>query len=107
MVDRIERGRRKMRNRLGWCSVLCALLGGAALAQAQDPSSYPDRPIRLVVAFAPVGATDTFARQITRELGETLGPSVLLDNKPDAGGSIPPKSAAASEPATATPSMAR
>src|SRR5437763_2875572 len=77
-----------MRNRLRWCSVLCAVLGTAALAQAQSPSSYPDRPIRLVVAFAPGGATDTFARQITQELGEALGQSVLIENKPGAGGYI-------------------
>ncbi len=87
-----------MRNRLRWCSVLCALLGGAALAQAQDPSSYPDRPIRLVVAFAPGGATDTFARQITQELGEALGQSVLIENKPSAGGYIAWNYVAASEP---------
>ncbi len=87
-----------MRNRLRWCSVLCALLGGAALAQAQDPSSYPDRPIRLVVAFAPGGATDTFARQITQELGEALGQSVLVENKPGAGGYIAWNYVAASEP---------
>jgi tripartite-type tricarboxylate transporter receptor subunit TctC len=78
--------------------VLCALLGGAALAQAQDPSSYPDRPIRLVVAFAPGGATDTFARQITQELGEALGQSVLVENKPGAGGYIAWNYVAASEP---------
>jgi tripartite-type tricarboxylate transporter receptor subunit TctC len=83
---------------LRWCSVLCALLGGAALAQAQDPSSYPDRPIRLVVAFAPGGATDTFARQITQELGEALGQSVLIENKPGAGGYIAWNYVAASEP---------
>ena len=87
-----------MRNRLRWCWVLCALLGGAALAQAQDPSSYPDRPIRLVVAFAPGGATDTFARQITQELGEALGQSVLIENKPSAGGYIAWNYVAASEP---------
>jgi len=87
-----------MRNRLRWCSVLCALLGGAALAQAQDPSSYPDRPIRFVVAFAPGGATDTFARQITQELGEALGQSVLIENKPGAGGYIAWNYVAASEP---------
>jgi tripartite-type tricarboxylate transporter receptor subunit TctC len=69
-------------------SLVCALLGAAASAQAQSPSSYPDRPIRLVVAFAPGGATDTFARQITQELGEALGQSVVIENKPGAGGYI-------------------
>src|SRR5438132_5822838 len=87
-----------MRNRLRWCSVLCAVLGAAALAQAQSPSSYPDRPIRLVVAFAPGGATDTFARQITQELGEALGQSVVIENKPDAGGYIAWNHVATSDP---------
>jgi tripartite-type tricarboxylate transporter receptor subunit TctC len=68
------------------------------LAQTQDPSSYPDRPIRFVVAFAPGGATDTFARQITQELGEALGQSVLVENKPGAGGYIAWNYVAASEP---------
>ncbi|TMJ38957.1 MAG: tripartite tricarboxylate transporter substrate binding protein, partial [Alphaproteobacteria bacterium] len=87
-----------MRNRLRWCSVLCAVLGAAALAQAQSPSSYPDRPIRLAVTFAPGGATDTFARKITQELGEALGQSVLIENKPGAGGYIAWNYVAASDP---------
>ena len=78
--------------------LVCALLGAAALAQAQSPSSYPDRPIRLVVAFAPGGATDTFARQITQELGEALGQSVVIENKPGAGGYIAWNYVAAAEP---------
>src|SRR5437588_4701700 len=87
-----------MRNRLRWCSVLCAVLGAAALAQAQSAFSYPDRPIRLVVAFAPGGATDTFARQITQELGEALGQSVVIENKPGAGGYIAWNYVAAADP---------
>jgi tripartite-type tricarboxylate transporter receptor subunit TctC len=71
-----------------WCSLACVLLGAPALAQAQTPSSYPDRPIRLVVAFPPGGATDTLARQITQELGEALGQSIVIENKPGAGGYI-------------------
>ena len=43
-----------------WCSIVIALLGLPALAQAQ--STYPDRPVRFVVAFPPGGATDTFFR---------------------------------------------
>jgi tripartite-type tricarboxylate transporter receptor subunit TctC len=87
-----------MRNLFRWCSVLCALLGATALAQAQNPSSYPDRPIRLVVAFPPGGATDTLARQVTQELGEALGQSVVIENKPGAGGYIAWNYVAASDP---------
>jgi tripartite-type tricarboxylate transporter receptor subunit TctC len=87
-----------MRNLFRWGLVAWAVLGAAALAQAQTPSSYPDRPIRLVVAFPPGGATDTFARQITQELGEMLGQSVVIENKPGAGGYIAWNYVAASDP---------
>ena len=80
-----------------WCSLACVLLGAPALAQAQNPSSYPDRPIRLVVAFPPGGATDTLTRQITQELGEALGQSVVIENKPGAGGYIAWNHVAAAE----------
>ena len=56
-----------------WCSIVCALLGVPALAQAQ--SHYPDRPIRFVIAFPPGGATDTFFRQISHELGDSARPA--------------------------------
>jgi tripartite-type tricarboxylate transporter receptor subunit TctC len=67
-----------------------ALLLGAAmltgtLAQAQN---YPNRPIRLVVPFPAGGATDIFARAVSQKLGEKLGTTVVVDNKPGAGGTI-------------------
>src|SRR5262247_3995435 len=94
----MQRGRRTMRNLFRWCLVAWAVLGAAALAQAQTPSSYPDRPIRLVVAFPPGGATDTLARQVTQELGEALGQSVVIENKPGAGGYIAWNYVAAADP---------
>src|SRR5262245_2989091 len=87
-----------MRNRFRWWSIVAAVLATAISAQAQSPSSYPDRPIRLVVAFPPGGATDTFARQITQELGEALGQSVVIENKPGAGGYIAWNHVAAANP---------
>src|SRR5262245_59265254 len=87
-----------MRNRFRWWSIVAAVLATASSAQAQSPSSYPDRPIRLVVAFPPVGATDTFARQITQEVGEALGQSVVIANKPGAGGYIAWNYVAAADP---------
>jgi tripartite-type tricarboxylate transporter receptor subunit TctC len=87
-----------MRNLFRWWSIVAAVLGAAISAQAQSPSSYPDRPIRLVVAFPPGGATDTFVRQITQELGEALGQSVVIENKPGAGGYIAWNYVAASDP---------
>ena len=60
-----------MRRFIQWCSVICLLLGVVPLAQAQ--STYPDRPVRFVVAFPPGGATDTFFRQISNEFQAALG----------------------------------
>src|SRR5437763_17055536 len=62
--------------------VACALLAaGGALAQ-----SYPDRPVKLVVAFVPGGATDTLSRQILGELSQALGQPVVIENRPGANG---------------------
>jgi tripartite-type tricarboxylate transporter receptor subunit TctC len=87
-----------MRNLFRWWLVVGAVLGAAMSAHAQSPSSYPDRPIRLVVAFPPGGATDTLARQITQELGEALGQSVIIENKPGGGGYIAWNYVASSDP---------
>jgi tripartite-type tricarboxylate transporter receptor subunit TctC len=87
-----------MLNLVRSCSIAFAVLIAPTLAQAQAPSAYPDRPIRLVVAFPPGGATDTLARQLTQALGEALGQSVVIENKPGAGGSIAWTHVAAAEP---------
>src|SRR3954470_4991576 len=60
---------------------LAVAIAGNAVAQ-----SYPDRPIRLVVAFVPGGASDTMARQILGELSEALGQPVIVENRPGANG---------------------
>ena len=80
------------------CSVVCALLAAPALTQAQSPSSYPDRPIRLVVAFVAGGATDTLARQISNDLKEALGQTVVVENRPGANGYLAWNHVASSEP---------
>jgi len=70
------------------CLIACAALSLTLSAQAQNPQAYPDRPVRLVIAFPPGGATDTMTRQITQELGEALGQSIVIENRPGAGGYI-------------------
>ena len=59
----------------------CALLGIALHSIAQD---YPNRPIRMIVSFAPGGGTDTNARIVSQKLSEQLGVQVLVDNRPGA-----------------------
>ena len=50
--------------------------------------SFPTKPIRLIVGFAPGGNTDTVARLVGQKLGERLGTQVIIDNRGGAGGTI-------------------
>jgi tripartite-type tricarboxylate transporter receptor subunit TctC len=80
------------------CAVACALLAAPGSTAAQSPAPYPDRPIRLVVAFVAGGATDTLARQISNELKEALGQPVVVENRPGANGYLAWNHVAGSEP---------
>src|SRR5690606_14773571 len=64
---------------------ILAALVCAATASAQ---SYPSRPIRFVVPFAPGGSTDTLARTIGVKLADAVGQQVVVDNRPGGNGDI-------------------
>ena len=65
------------------------ILTAAAPANAQ--SDYPSRPIRLVVGFAAGGGNDIFARLVADKASQILGQSVIVENKPGAGGRLAPE----------------
>lgn len=66
--------------------LLAAFIGTtAALASTHTVAAYPDKPIRLVVPFAPGGGTDTIARTLAAGMSTELGKQIIVDNKPGAG----------------------
>jgi len=66
--------------------LLAAFIGAtSALASTHTVAAYPDKPIRLVVPFAPGGGTDTIARTLAAGMSTELGKQILIDNKPGAG----------------------
>ena len=68
--------------------VRAALAVVCLAAIAAHAQTYPNRPIKLVVGFAPGGNTDTVARVVGQKLGERLGQTVIIENKAGAGGTI-------------------
>ncbi|CAB3637070.1 Bug family tripartite tricarboxylate transporter substrate binding protein [Achromobacter dolens] len=74
--------------RLGRRAAIAATLGLAALVGGQAQAAFPERPITLVVGFPPGGGGDLYGRLIATAMGKTLGQTVIVENRPGAGGNI-------------------
>src|SRR6516164_2374417 len=87
----------------GW---IRAIIAGAAWALASTAfvqtgfaqDAYPSRPVHLLVPFPPGGAVDIVARTLGDELGKRLGQSIIIENRPGAGGTIAALATAKSPP---------
>src|SRR5262249_6531389 len=88
---------RQRRAVLRGCAALCAL-GAAGRTIAQDTGDYPNRPLHLIVPFAPGGGTDIVGRVIAQKLGEAWKQPVVVENKAGGTGTIGAFAAAKSPP---------
>ena len=71
----------------GWAALTLAIIGMAATAPA-NAAGYPDKTIKLIVAFPPGGISDITARIVAPALTKILGQSVIIENRGGAGGNV-------------------
>ena len=71
-----------------YLACLILALSGALVSGLTHAQAYPSKPVRLVVPFPAGGATDILARTISQKASEKLGQSIVIDNRPGAGGTI-------------------
>jgi len=90
MVRRPRRSGARLRALAGiTAGILSAALGVSPFsAAAQSADSFPARPIKILVPYAPGGATDIIARIVAAKLTESLAQSVLVENRPGASGNL-------------------
>ena len=78
--------------------IMAVALALAAGLGSTAQAAFPDHPVRLVVPFGAGGITDIVARQVGKGMGDALGQSVVVENRPGAGGVIAAQVAATAAP---------
>lgn len=79
-------------------TALIALLGAIGLTTAVMAQTYPERPVKLIVPYAPGGSADITARMISEDWGKTLGQAMIVENRAGAGGNAGVDAVAKSRP---------
>ncbi len=75
-----------------------AALGTCRAAFAQDAKSWPDKPIRFITPYPPGGSSDIITRLVAQGIGQGLGQSIIVENKPGAGATLGTEYAAQAVP---------
>jgi len=70
------------------CIAILVPIAGVYAPAAAPAAAYPDKPVRMIVAFAPGGGSDTGARILAQRLTAALGQQVIVDNRPGASGNL-------------------
>lgn len=74
------------------------LAAAVAIGRSARAAGYPDRPVKIIVPFAPAGPTDIMARVVAAHLSERLNGSFIVENRPGAGGNIGAAAVAKADP---------
>lgn len=69
-----------------FCAMALVVVAVAALPEVSAAERYPVRPIRFIVPYSPGGGADLVARMVAQKLGEAFSTTVVIDNRPGAGG---------------------
>src|SRR4051812_22227330 len=78
--------------------LLSLFLALAAFATTSHGQTFPSHPVRILVPLSPGGGMDTVARGLAQKLGDSLGQTVVVDNRPGAGSAVALEILAASAP---------